>query len=268
MIMNSYWWISTEMISLGEPAPERMEKETVTRGWVKNGPLRLHYVDNNGRAKLTPLVVASGFASTAEDFVEIAKSLLPRHCVSLSLRGRGKSDTPGSGYSLDDHARDIASLVAGLEIKDICVLAHSRGVPYAIRFATGHRRLVNGLVLLDYPARHSRPSQDWADSFLSSSFGKSAVPGRVRLQTVKGVQAESYGEQLWEELGEFDFPVLIIRGGKEDSVLTDEDADLYTKYLKHGRVELFEESSHDMWRPDYGKFIRTLKDFLSTLDQH
>lgn len=243
-----------------------MKKGPLTEGWVKNGPVRLHYIDNQGSGTSTPLVIVPGFANTAEGFAEVVSSLLPRRCVSMSLRGRGKSDTPAHGYSLDDHAQDIASVVAGLGLGQVCVMAHSRGVPYAIAFAAARRDGVRGLVLLDFPARHSRPSSAWADSFLSSDFGKAAVPGRVRLETVRGVQSESGGELLWDTLDGFQFPVLVIRGGKKDSILKEEDAQLYEKHLRRGRLLLFEDSGHDVWKPDLGRFIGALSDFLSALD--
>lgn len=240
-------------------------EEPATEGWVNNGPVRLHYIDNRGAAASTLLIVP-GFSSTAEGFVEIARSLLPRRCVSASLRGRGKSDTPSHGYSLDDHAGDIVSVAMGLGLRDICVMAHSRGVPYAIAFAAAHKENVRGLVLLDYPARHSRLSPAWADSFLSSDYGRSAVPGKIRLEAVRGVQVESGGELLWDTLDGFDFPVLVVKGAKEDSLLKKEDLDLYAKHLKHGNLILLEEAGHDVWRPDLGKFVGTLNDFMDAVD--
>lgn len=240
----------------------RVGTRPLAEGWTRNGPIRLHYIDNQGSANLTPLIIIPGFASTAEDFKDIVEALVPRRCVAASLRGRGKSDTPSSGYTLADHASDIASLVVGLGFQDICLMAHSRGVPYAIQFARAHKDSVKGLILLDYPARHSQLPQRWATSFLSSDFGKAAIPGRVRLETVRGVQEDSDYVLLWEALEELDFPALVIRGGSEGSLLKDEDADMYTKHMKDCQISRFEESSHDVWKPDLPKFINTLNKFL------
>lgn len=244
-----------------------METAPLVEGWVRSGPLRLHYIDNQGSAKLTPLVIVPGFAGIAEDFGEIVRSLAPRRCVSMSLRGRGRSDTPSSGYSLRDHAGDIASLVAGLGFKESYVMAHSRGVPYAIEFARTRRESVMGLILLDYPARHSKLSPKWVSSFLSSDFGRTAVPARVRPETVRGVQEDSDGALLWEALDDFDFPALIIRGGKEGSLLKGEDADLYSKHLADSRIIVFDESGHDQWKPDMARFVRTIYDFLAEVEE-
>jgi hypothetical protein len=64
-----------------------LKKEPLTEGWVKNGPVRLHYIDNQGSGASTPLVIVPGFANTAEGFVEVVSSLLPRRCISMSLVG-------------------------------------------------------------------------------------------------------------------------------------------------------------------------------------
>jgi hypothetical protein len=92
------------------------------------------------------------------------------------------------------------------------------------------------------------------------------VPGKIRPEAVWGIQAESGGELLWDLLDGFDFPVLVIKGAKEDSLLKKEDLDLYAKHLKHGYLILLEESGHDVWKPDLGRFIETLNGFMGTID--
>ena len=244
-----------------------MDARPLTEGWVNRGLVRLHYVDNEGDdVTATPLMIIPGFASVAEDFEEIATSLAPRRCVAVSLRGRGKSDTPSTGYSLREHAEDIASLADGIGLTKLCLMAHSRGVPYAIEFARTHKEVVQGLILLDYPAHHSKIQPGWAESFLASEFGKAAVPDRVRSETAKGVQEDSDAVSLWDALDEFGFPVLVIRGGTEGSLLKDEDAAMYAKHLKDVRIVVFEESGHDQWKPDLARFIRTVGEFLTDTD--
>ena len=49
-----------------------------------------------------------------------------------------KSEAPQSGYSLDDHASDIEAAVKASGLAEYCLMTHSLGVPYAIRFAAKH----------------------------------------------------------------------------------------------------------------------------------
>ena len=236
----------------------------MTDGWVTNGEVRLHYTSNEGEASSLPLLVVPGLSSTAttEYLARIAEALLPRRVYCISLRGRGRSDTPALGYSLSDHVEDIGALVKGLSLGKLCVLAHSRGVAYAIAFANKNKNLVRGLILLEYPARHSRFSKGWTESFLSSEYGKGAVPGKIRVEALRGIEAESGGEELWDALDSFDFPVLVIRGGAEGHLLKDQDVELYSKHLKHGQVVTFQMSGHDPWEPDFAAFVGTLGSFL------
>ena len=83
------------------------QKFSFREEWLKNGSVRLHYVESgwDSPTNLTPVVyVHSGFG-TAEVFIPEMKALSPRRCVSCSLRGRGNSDAPETGYSFDDNVR-------------------------------------------------------------------------------------------------------------------------------------------------------------------
>ena len=85
---------------------------TIKEYWVKNNGVRINYLDSELVNKHIPLFFFPGMLTTAQDYVEDIKVMAPRRCLSLSLRGRGKSDTPVSGYALDDHVSDIEAVVA------------------------------------------------------------------------------------------------------------------------------------------------------------
>jgi len=127
-------------------------------GWLKNGSVRLHYVESgwDSPSNLTPVVYAHSGFGTAEVFIPEMKALSPRRCVACSLRGRGNSDAPEAGYSFDANVSDIEAVVNHLAFDRICVMGWSLGVTYSIAYTAQHPELVSGLVLLDYPARHPR----------------------------------------------------------------------------------------------------------------
>jgi pimeloyl-ACP methyl ester carboxylesterase len=86
----------------------------------------------------------------------IASSLSPRHRVwAMDLRGRGFSDKPSSGYSIDHHCRDIRSLLSHLGIERVALMGHSLGAYISLAYAAKHPEQVDRLVLIDGGAKLS-----------------------------------------------------------------------------------------------------------------
>ena len=121
--------------------------------FITNGSIKIEALEWEGtNPSLTPILFIPGMLGRAESFAkEIESHWQDRRCVSMSLRGRGRSEAPVTGYSLDDHASDIAAVVRGLKLdRGVIVVAHSRGVPYALRFVELHPQAVVTLALMDH----------------------------------------------------------------------------------------------------------------------
>jgi pimeloyl-ACP methyl ester carboxylesterase len=58
--------------------------------------------------------------------------------VTYDLRGHGLSDTPPTGYSLDDMAEDLRQLLDALELERPTVVGHSYGADIALYLAANH----------------------------------------------------------------------------------------------------------------------------------
>ncbi len=112
----------------------------IREGWAENGSVRLHYVESNWDAPstLNPIVYAHSAFGTAEDFIPEMKALSPRRCVAVSLRGRGNSDAPETGYSFDQNVSDFETIVNHLNLMNLCVMAWSVGVTYSLAYAARH----------------------------------------------------------------------------------------------------------------------------------
>jgi pimeloyl-ACP methyl ester carboxylesterase len=115
----------------------------------------------------TPLFYVPGAFGFAEQFSNEMVVLSDRRCIALSLRGRGKSDAPLSGYSFEDHVSDIDVVVKQSVIKNFCLMSYSMGVPYAIKYAIDNPETIKGLILCDYPARYPKLTKTWSDSVIS-----------------------------------------------------------------------------------------------------
>jgi len=97
-----------------------------------------------------PLLCLHGLTANLRCFELVAAGLAGTYQVlAMDLRGRGLSDKPESGYSLEHHCRDIVSLMAHLGLDRITLVGHSLGAYISLAFAAGHPELVERVVLLD-----------------------------------------------------------------------------------------------------------------------
>jgi pimeloyl-ACP methyl ester carboxylesterase len=67
----------------------------------------------------------------------------------MDLRGRGLSDKPATGYSVDIHARDILGLLDHLGLKQVALMGHSLGAFISLVFAARNPERVDHLILVD-----------------------------------------------------------------------------------------------------------------------
>src|SRR5437870_9401914 len=127
---------------------------------------------------------------SAEDYLTEMETLASRRGLAMSLRARGKSDAPKSGYSFEDHVADIRAVVRTANVPDFCLSAYSVGVAYAIGFGVQSPDYLRGLILADYPARYPAFSPGWverAQQHMDESNRHAAV----------GIQAEAKEKSLW-----------------------------------------------------------------------
>jgi pimeloyl-ACP methyl ester carboxylesterase len=80
----------------------------------------------------------------------MASALASHHSIiAMDLRGRGLSDSPPSGYSLDHHCRDVSALMDNLNLEQVVLMGHSLGAIISLAFAARHPQRVRGLILID-----------------------------------------------------------------------------------------------------------------------
>ncbi|MGE7822608.1 alpha/beta fold hydrolase [Paenibacillus sp. NPDC093718] len=112
---------------------------------VNNQGVHIHVteVHRDLRNEQTSLVVIPGLSESAEDYIAIMEKLSPRHIVIITLRGRGRSDSPASGYTLKDHISDIDAAIRHLELEHLVIMGYSRGVSYQLGYAV--QNLIRGV---------------------------------------------------------------------------------------------------------------------------
>jgi pimeloyl-ACP methyl ester carboxylesterase len=234
--------------------------------YINNCGTTLHLIDSNSTNGELPIVITPGLSESAEDYIPVMELLAPRRCIAITLRGRGKSDAPQFGYTLEDHISDIEAVIRHLKMNEFVLMGFSRGVSYALGYALKNLGVVKGLVLGDYPAIHSQLPPGWVEFFSSLPPWKGkSLPERMKTHALSGLQKESKQVLFWNKLSSISCPVLIIRGGKPGAALSVEDGVRYLEEIPKSNLVVFEESSHNLFEPRLEKLVNTMKEFFKTV---
>ncbi len=112
--------------------------------------IRLHYLDHGGEGPI--LVMTHGLTANAHSFDGMARALGGDvRLIAVDLRGRGLSDKPDTGYSMEDHAADVLGLLDDLEIDRAFLGGHSFGGLLTYHIAAHHPERVRRCIVMDAP---------------------------------------------------------------------------------------------------------------------
>jgi pimeloyl-ACP methyl ester carboxylesterase len=80
----------------------------------------------------------------------LASALAPHHrVIAVDLRGRGLSDKPPTGYSIEHHCKDILALMNDRGLERPVLMGHSLGAFISLVFSAKYPQRVDRLILVD-----------------------------------------------------------------------------------------------------------------------
>ncbi|NNJ48687.1 MAG: alpha/beta hydrolase [Acidimicrobiia bacterium] len=121
------------------------------KGYANTNGIKLHYLDYGGNGPT--LLLAHGLTANAHSFEGLVAALDgSMRVIAVDLRGRGLSDKPASGYSLEDHARDLLGLLDELGLYEVVVAGHSYGGALAYVLAAEYPERITACIAIDAPA--------------------------------------------------------------------------------------------------------------------
>jgi len=101
-----------------------------------------------GEGKL--ILCVHGLTANCRCWDLIASSLVPENNIlAMDLRGRGLSDKPVSGYSLQHHIQDIFCVLDNIRQEKIVLMGHSLGAFIALAFAANYPERTEKIILMD-----------------------------------------------------------------------------------------------------------------------
>jgi pimeloyl-ACP methyl ester carboxylesterase len=234
--------------------------------YTDNGGVRIHALDNQRDGTLVPALVVPGMGESADEFAWLLDALGDRRVLVVDVRGRGGSDAPEQGYTWADHYGDLLAAMAHAGIDRPVVIGFSRGSSYAFGAALHAPAPVRGLVINDYWARHVGLPAEAADTLKNQRNRGRTMAERMDPRVIEQVIHESEEVPLWDRLGELSCPLLVIRGGRKGSLVSDEVVAQYRAAYADVEIALIPDQGHDLWSRDVPTYLATLEPFLARID--
>ena len=98
----------------------------------------------------THVLCVHGLTANCRCWDVIASSLAPENNIlAVDLRGRGLSDKPSAGYSLQHHIQDIVGVLDDLKQERIILMGHSLGAFISLSFAANYPERTEKIILMD-----------------------------------------------------------------------------------------------------------------------
>lgn len=121
--------------------------------------VRIGLAEWSGRGRT--LLCIHGITANCRCWDLVASKLAPDYRVlAMDLRGRGRSDKPATGYSIEQHGQDILALLDNLAVTRPVIVGHSLGAFISLAFAAGYPDRVDRVVLVDGGGDLSKEEMD------------------------------------------------------------------------------------------------------------
>lgn len=250
-----------------------------------------------------PMVLSHGVTITSRVWVKQFRSLPDQgvQAIAFDHRGHGGSAVGESGYSVDNLAADMRTVIEGLDLRDVVLVGHSMGGVAVQAFALRHPDVlhdrVRGLVLVSTLAKTSvstsrqlrclaervtgsfdlrtvmnRPNL--GSMFARIGFGREPVASQVELNrqmlagcdsaTARAATTALLGLDLTGELPQLDIPTLVL-GGTADVITPPSEARRLAELIPGARLHLFEGAGHMLMLERSDEFDALLLDFARDL---
>uniref|UniRef100_A0A486XHH5 Esterase ybfF n=1 Tax=Rheinheimera sp. BAL341 TaxID=1708203 RepID=A0A486XHH5_9GAMM len=246
----------------------------------------------SGQADKPAIVLIHGLFGSYENLGVIERSLSSQyHVINLDVRNHGRSEHSNEmSYAL--MADDLADTLDALQLHKVAILGHSMGGKLAMAFALTYPQRVSKLILADiapvsYPPRHNviiaglqavdlanLSSRAEADKQLSAFISEMGVRQFLLKSLVKDNDTfywrfnlkalqDNYPALIGAPMvsGQYDGPVLFIKGGDSDYILPEHKAAIMQQFPK-AQAKIIQGTGHWLHAEKPAAFTKLVEDFL------
>ena len=138
---------------------------------AKGDGIEIQLAVREGKGK--HILCLHGLTANCRCWDVIVPHLAPPHSVlAVDLRGRGLSDKPSTGYSLQHHVHDIACLLEDIGLKTVIPMGHSLGAYVSLVFAATYPERTEKLIPMDGGGELAQEQWDQIDFVIKPSLDR------------------------------------------------------------------------------------------------
>lgn len=225
--------------------------------FITNGGVNIHYIIINKECHKIPLIMIPGAINSADEIYTDINSYTYEYCIIISLRGRGKSSTPLSGYTLKDYISDIEAVVEAEKLTNFFMFGHSVGGAICLKYSILHREQVKGVIIGDYLPIFPKFTESWMNLIgtFSSSIDKKALLPIVR---------ESEKEDLTSFLDKNEIPICLLLSDSKKSVVKNSHIERLKQLKFLERMEVVKNSDHDLLHSNTSETLYMIFNFIKS----
>jgi pimeloyl-ACP methyl ester carboxylesterase len=212
--------------------------------FIENRGVKIHALEFNADDTRTTLIMVPGMINSAEEIATEIADHISRRTIILSVRGRGKSDSPVKGWSLEDQASDVAAVVRHFTLTDVILFGHSVGASIGARSIPMFSASVRAFMVGDYAPVYPPFTEVWRQRVLEvedRQISDTALAGII--EDPQRILVVEYIEPLGSK-------VCVFKGEFPDSLLQPEHLDRLRSMLPQARIEILSGCGHDFLADD------------------
>jgi non-heme chloroperoxidase len=259
---------------------------TINRGEVSI------YFESTGEGR--PIIFVHGWTMDHELWDRQVTAFGPSYrCVTVDLRGHGRSSKPIAGYEYEEHVEDLHELLTLLDLNHITFVGSSMGGAIAIQLAAVHPERISQVVTVGTPPQlvaderwpEGRPYEVVAALLELQRVARERTMRRIIEDSVHSELNEATNRWLfqialrspsWAAIGSWEGALassavpfikglsvpLFVMQGRHDAFVSGEAASRLASEAADSRLAWFEHSGHFPFLEEAERFNEELSKFL------
>jgi len=227
--------------------------------FIDNRGVKIHALEFNSEDDRTPLVMVPGMINSADEVADAIQHHLSRRTIIISIRGRGKSDSPSEGWNLDAQASDVAAVVRYFDYADVFLFGHSVGGPIAARSIPLLSARTLAIMIGDYAPVYPPFEENWRKKI--TEIDGRQISDKALVGLTKNPERTLVTQYL-ESLGS---SVFFLKSELDDSLLQPGHLTRLSTLLPQAQIKVLKNCGHEFLSDDPKQSMDMIEDIISNV---